>query len=211
MNVNKLKSFLLRFYVIRMMRRGLLRSKRKRIRGKGYTKVFCIGWLKTGTTSFGVAMRRIGFKHLGWDQDLWRNWYEKGKIEKLVAYARHFDSFDDLPWNMIDILPLLDEAYPNSKFVLLERNEEEWFESFKNHERKRGVEIASDKMLVKQKYYERNELVKSYFSDKKSDQLLVMNVMEGDGYEKLCAFLEVPRVNEPFPHANKRAGMAVLN
>ena len=90
-----------------------------------YNKVFCLGWIKTGTTSFGNAMRRLGFKHCGWNQDAWREWYAKGEIDKIIKYARYFESFDDLPWSQIDILERLDREFPGSKFVLLERDRRE--------------------------------------------------------------------------------------
>ena len=44
--------------------------------------------------------------------------------------------------------------------------------------------------------------IKEYFKDRPGD-LLVMNICEGEGWEKLCPFLGVPIPNEPFPNVNK--------
>ena len=35
-------------------------------------RVLCVGFQKTGTSSFGVAMRQLGFSHYGYDRDLQR-------------------------------------------------------------------------------------------------------------------------------------------
>ena len=53
-----------------------------------------------------------------------------------------------------------------------------------------------------QEYDEHNKQVIAYFKDKPS-QLLVMNITEGDGWEKLCKFLNKPIPNKAFPHKNK--------
>ena len=41
--------------------------------------------------------------------------------------------------------------------------------------------------------------VKEYFKDRPED-LLIMNIFEGDGWEKLCCFLSKPVPDIPFPH-----------
>ncbi len=192
----------LHFSLVRKIRRLSLRITKPRS-FKNYNKVFCVGWQKTGTTSFGDGMRRLGFKHCSWDRDVWREWYEKGNIAKVFRYAKHFESFDDLPWNKIEILEQLDKEFPGSKFVLLERDSESWFKSFQKQLIKKGHIPSTDKASCIKKYEEHNEYVRQYFSGEKQKQLLIMNVINGDGYEKLCPFLELPVLNEPFPHSNK--------
>jgi hypothetical protein len=44
-----------------------------------------------------------------------------------------------------------------------------------------------------------NESVLEFFEDKE-DQLLTMNIPEGDGYEKLCPFLGLDKINQKFPN-----------
>ena len=46
-----------------------------------------------------------------------------------------------------------------------------------------------------------NEEVRAYFGD--SDDFLEFSIEEGDGWEKLCRFLDKPVPNVPFPHKNK--------
>ena len=52
--------------------------------------------------------------------------------------------------------------------------------------------------------YQRHvENVKRYFADRPGD-LLVLEIANGDGYEKLAPFLGVPVPEQPFPHKGKR-------
>jgi len=34
-------------------------------------------------------------------------------------------------------------------------------------------------------------------------KLLVINIFDGDGWDKICSFLNEPIPNVPFPHQNK--------
>jgi len=168
---------------------------------EGHNKVFCLGWLKTGTTSFGDAMRRLGFKHCGWDEEAYA-WYKAGRLEKLIQFAEHFESFDDLPWNQADLLSSLDKAYPSSKYILLERDPESWYSSYLQHTRERGYSPAPERESSIREFLEHQTFIKEYFRASAPHQLLVMNVIDGQGYETLCPFLGVPVLNEPFPHSN---------
>jgi len=55
--------------------------------------------------------------------------------------------------------------------------------------------------LYKKKYAEHNRQVMATIP---KDQLLVMDIAAGDGWEKLCPFLEQPVPDCPFPHGHKR-------
>ena len=58
-----------------------------------------------------------------------------------------------------------------------------------------------DKNAEAQKYLTRNQKVIEYFKDK--DQLLVLDVVGGEGWVKLCPFLEKPIPNKDFPWRNR--------
>jgi len=45
--------------------------------------------------------------------------------------------------------------------------------------------------------------VRTYFADQPG-KLLILNLYQGDGWEKICDFLDCPIPNEVFPHENKR-------
>jgi hypothetical protein len=62
-------------------------------------KVFCIGWVKTGTTTLGQALRILGFDHGGPHLDLWvAKQYASGDFRPLIAEASRYDSLEDWPW-----------------------------------------------------------------------------------------------------------------
>jgi hypothetical protein len=59
---------------------------------------------------------------------------------------------------------------------------------------------APKEFLFKKKYIEHNDSVRNYVP---RERLLVMNISEGDGWDKLCPFLGVPVPPVEFPHANR--------
>ena len=67
-----------------------------------------------------------------------------------------------------------------------------------------GSTIALE-YLYKKKYLDHNA---SVLHEVPTERLLVMDVTAGDGWEKLCAFLELPVPDEPFPHEHR--GVRVL-
>ena len=146
-------------------------------------------------------MRRLGFKHWGWDEDIWNEWYQRGRIDDVIEFARHFESFDDLPWNAIDLLETLDHEFPDSKFVLLERDRDTWLASLREHNRHQGQTLSTSTQVEELQL--RNQQIKEHFSGDKAQQLLTMNVVVGDGYERLCPFLGMSVLSEEFPHANR--------
>jgi Sulfotransferase domain len=62
-----------------------------------------------------------------------------------------------------------------------------------------GSPVARE-FMYKKRYVEHNERV---VADVPAERLLLMDVTEGDGWEKLCPFLGAPVLPTPFPHHNK--------
>jgi hypothetical protein len=125
----------------------------------------------------------------------------------------NFDALTDLP--AARFYRELDKAFPNSKFILTVRNEESWLRScskffakgkhrfFKWQQLHFDMYGANrfDSALFQEAYLNHLKDVKSYFANRPND-LLVMNIPNGDSWEKLCAFLEVEEPNRSFPKAN---------
>ena len=112
----------------------------------------------------------------------------------------------------------LDYKHPDSKFVLCTRDLDSWLDSIqficeKYPSTDKDIAILRRMLLYesvtfnRQKfidaYYRHHEDVRRYFHDLRMD-LLEMNIIEGDGWEKLCPFLKLPIPKVPFPHFNKR-------
>jgi hypothetical protein len=126
-----------------------------------------------------------------------------------------FQWIRDVPW--CAAYRYLDSAFPRSRFVLTVRDEERWISSTLRHispdhretsggERFREWFFGAaypqgneEKYLAK--YRSHNREVREYFAD--SDSLLVCDWEQGDGWEHLCRFLNLPNPAEPFPHANR--------
>jgi len=106
------------------------------------SKVFCIGESKTGTSSFGVAMRRcFGINHLrgSWisanelcSDELMLGSEESKVYLKVFDFIKKGDSFDDQPFGHGEFYKILHEKYPNAKFVLTVRDGETWYRSMFN-------------------------------------------------------------------------------
>jgi hypothetical protein len=172
-------------------------------------KVFCIGWHKTGTSTLGDALLALGYTVTGARLDLAHSLMD-GEIEPALRVAEQFEALQDVPWAAL--FKELDTEFPNSKFVLTVRGEEEWLNSAKKHFKDRygkirewlygkGVLEGNEKLYL-ERYRKHYQDVEVYFKDRQDD-IIIMDFKQGDGWEKLCAFLDKPIPRKAFPHSNK--------
>jgi len=180
------------------------------------TKVVGIGLPKTGTTSLGYCFRRLGFKHQTYDMDL-AVLVKNNQLAPVLKEAEKHETFEDWPWFMI--YRQMDEAFPNSKFVLtLRKDTETYVTSLKGHHEREGIRkpdfikphwwaavfgvepIDWDYQKSAERYEKHNRDVLEYFRDRIDKDLLVVCWENGDGWSRLCEFLNRPQPNEPFPH-----------
>lgn len=173
------------------------------------TKVFGIGFHKTGTTSLDVALTTMGYKVCGHRlelaEDLFRN-----DLTRAFEITEQYDAFQDNPWPLL--YRELDDRYPSSKFILTIRDNEKWIKSVTNHFRTTHTEMRrwiygvghpeGNEELYLAKYQKHNNDVVEYFKHR-PDDLLIVSWENGDGWEKLCHFFGRPVPSVPFPHANK--------
>ena len=165
-------------------------------------KVFCIGFNKTGTTSLGRALGSLGYRNSSFNRVVWRQYYLKGKIEKVIEYASKFESFDDLPWLKEDLIPFLDKSFPGSKWIYLERDEKEWKSSFVKWSKNRfGYSYDPDD--GRRKYDAHRKFVFKYFETRVNKDLLVLSIKDPEGFKKLAEFLGKQTDQFEFPHFNK--------
>lgn len=106
------------------------------------TKIFCIGFNKTGTTSISSL-----FSNLGYDvapQHVFEPLLKevmKGDFKRLIKYVKYKGVvFQDVPFSVPNIYKILDREFPNSKFILTVRdNSDIWYSSIVNfHSKKIG-------------------------------------------------------------------------
>lgn len=99
-------------------------------------KIFGIGLIKTGTTTFGQAMMKLGFNHCeGWHGlvNKLAAPYISGELEPLFDLISKHDSFEDFPFCAPGMLSILDQKYPDAKFILTVREETSWFRSLSKY------------------------------------------------------------------------------
>ena len=182
-------------------------------------KIFGVGLPKSGTTSIRSALRILGFKSYG------ANAGQNGFILKKQLLNKNFklkflNKFNVL-YNFASAVfyKELDQVYPNSKFILNIRDKELWLASSEKWFAKYPGLSPVSKMLFPKLYgcrkfnkdkfsamYDKHiENVLIYFADRPQD-LLVINVCNGDGWEKLCPFFGLDQPNVEFPWENKNRG-----
>lgn len=172
------------------------------------SKIFAIGFHKTGTTSLADALESLGYRVCGGT-----GLRDPRIADRALAVATerlpHFDAFQDNPWPIL--YRELDALCPGSRFILTERDTDRWFASASEHfgaddtpmrEWIYGVgHPRGHEEVYRTRYEEHYEQVRDYFRDR-PDDLLSIDITRGDGWKELCEFLghEVP--DEPFPHRN---------
>ena len=176
-------------------------------------KVFCIGFQKTGTTTMMQALTLLGYRVTGpnhvRDSDIAET-YERIAAE----LSDRFDAFQDNPWPLV--YRQMDARHPGSKFVLTVRDEQKWYDSYRNHfEDKQcspmeeliyGPEarfLGGGAELYKGRMRRHDAEVRDYFRDRPED-LLVLDVTEDPRWAPICDFLGLPVPPVAFPHSNHR-------
>lgn len=186
------------------------------------TRLFGIGMHKTATRSLHVALTKLGFKSGHWENAHWAKavWMEIKHLGKSLALER-FYAVSDAP--IPHLYRELDNAYPNSKFILTIRNEGEWLRSVEKHFDPRFNEFSKewdtdpfthrmhrqiygrekfDREVFLAAYRAHNAAVLEYFRDRPND-LLVMNMSAGAGWPELCGFLDMPVRECNYPTAGE--------
>lgn len=185
------------------------------------TRVFGIGYHRTGTTSLSKAFQILGFDTFHFESgDKARDIYNEMLAHGKSTALEHYYALCDSP---IPVLyKLLDKAYPNSKFILTVRDHNSWLESVewlfshKNPDRwtwdrwpisnilHTAMYGRSDfeKAVMADSFRSHNEEVVRYFSGRNND-LLVMDTNK-PSWEWLATFLGQPVPPVPYPHEGSR-------
>lgn len=162
-----------------------------------------------------AALTQLGYRVSGTIGDnLTADEIEARGAQFCIEMMEDFDAAEDMPWP--HFFRELDDAFPGSKFILTVRDPEAWFQSLDNHFGHQATELnafaygrdhararghKSPWVSVYKAHY---EAVRDYFQARPGD-LLEMNLAEGDGWDKLCSFLDKPEPDAPFPAKNTSA------
>jgi len=193
-----------------------IRSSWLQVRPVRPGKVVGIGLPKTGTTSLGYCLRRFGYKHQTFDMDLALK-VKRNQIDEVMKEAEKRESFEDWPWFLL--YREFDQKFPNTKFILtLRKDTATYVKSLQGHHDREGIR---NKDFIKphwwdevhgvdphewdyeesaQRYQRHNRAVLDYFEGRIDQDLLVVCWENGDGWDRLCQFLNKRTPVEPFPH-----------
>lgn len=176
-------------------------------------KVVGIGLGRTGTQSLAKALENLGYRAKHCPQ-----FYldESGDLCISQEDIEQFDAVTDEP--CILVYKDIDQCYPGSKFILTVREEQSWLRSVENnstalrkwraqfpavpllHQALYGTAVF-DPVLFADAYRKHVESVRAYFQDRPGD-VLIMDICDGEGWERLCPFLGLQIPDLPFPRLN---------
>lgn len=158
-----------------------------------FNKIFQIGFNKCGTTSLFEYFKSTGIKCIHWDNDKiaeqMQNNFQNG-MPLLNGYEQ-FTFFSDFAH--IEYFKLLDQQYPNSKFILNVRDKQKWIQSRIKHpnslkESMERFNMTKEQVLAKwsRDWDTHIANVKKYFKQR-PDDLLIYNI-EQDTSQKIESF-----------------------
>lgn len=177
--------------------------------------VFNIGLNRAGTTSLAEALGILGIKTL-------HHKYQGNRLFDLMQQNIHsgqrlFYGLDHLYWGFSDFagqyfFQLLDQQYPGSKFILTTRELDAWLASRERKVRKNHADpdyryhfLQIDREGWAREYRAFHQAATKYFAGRDKD-FLIIDIPSGEGWEKLCRFLDKPMPEVPFPNRNALAG-----
>ncbi len=180
------------------------------------TKVFGVGFHKTGTSSLGVALEKLGYSVASFRpfrEMANSDHVELSEVEALaLEIAAKHDAAKDSPWPIL--YKTLDAAFPGSKFIHIQRNPEKWIASavsdFGTHPNAiRNLIYGSSHPRGNEaewiaRYERHNREIKEYFAGREAD-FVSLDLDAGEvNWENVCSFLGEPVPNMPWPHSNQR-------
>ena len=168
-------------------------------------KIFGIGFHLTGTTELGTALAELGYRTCGARAAL-VPFIEANDWRAIDHVVGTHQAFVDNPWPVL--YQALDKRYPGSKFILTIRDRRTWMKKVMQYYAGRPnmmrqwiyghSEPDGHRPAYLERFLRHNIEVQHTFAHRPQD-LLVMDLDAGDGWQKLAAFLGQPVPNRPFP------------
>ena len=187
-------------------------------------KIFAVGLSRTGTSSLNEALRRLGHRAVHFPDDAATqteitDFLARRPPELRLSLLASVDALTDTPVSVT--YQALDRAYPGSRFILTVRDKKSWLESCRTYWhgpllRELGGPTAAYIRRINAAVYGAEEYDQVGFSaaydahvagvldyfHARPDDLLVMRICDGDGWEPLCGFLATAPPRSPFPRLN---------
>lgn len=150
--INKLLS-LLSLKIIKVKRTNHNTSKDKQKQ-----KIFGIGFNKTGTTTLEKVLVDLGYNipDQASQELLLTHDVENGRFHNFKEFLNDYDFFQDRPFSQNHTYIACDLLFPNSKFILTIRDEDEWFKSIYNFHKK--IFGFTDKSEISESFFKGKNL-----------------------------------------------------
>lgn len=168
-------------------------------------KVVGTGLGKTGTKTLKQALELLGYRTI----------HLPRSIEEIDAYDAACDNSVAVAFRE------LDERYPDARFIHTSRCLDDWIASWQRHDQRirhygrrslpdwlKQVRIRAfgqaefNAEMWTQAYVQHEQAVLEHFKDR-PEKLLFLKICEGDGWAKLCPFLDKPIPAVAFPWQNQ--------
>jgi len=186
------------------------------------SKIFVLGYNKTGTKSLAKALEILGYNvlHMGAREKLIRIMYDNLVENKpILNRIGQFDCYLDYPIFEPNVFSHIVNEHRDAKYISLTRNYDDYVESVLKDKIKNlddgivdswnwlgvgGKEVFENYPKYQKEWVKEKTKFKHQsnirFLDKYMIDFLEMNICDsGDGWEELCSYLDQPIPNEEFP------------
>jgi Sulfotransferase domain len=176
------------------------------------SKTVVIGLSKTGTSTLHHMLATLGYRVCGPRKDLLAR-VRSGEMFAIDDTLDAYDAFEDWPWPLT-YRHVLERYGENAKFILTVReSSDRWLASVISHglrtDPTKSMRLAYNyyrpfgrERQFEEMYEQHNDEVRSFFAAYPG-QFIEFCLETGDGWEKLCGFLNEPVPALPVPHANR--------
>lgn len=177
----------------------------------GPPKVFCLGLMKTGTSTLTEALELLGLRTLHWGGRQAHHDVLDAVAAGELAIGRlpARDAYSDIS-TLSDRFVLTDLQHPGSRFILTVRDVDAWVDSRRRHvERNRasqqigryaGRNTEVDEPAWRAMWHAHLDGVRAHFAGR--SDLLEIDLTASPRWDELAAFLDRPAPDVAFPAAN---------
>jgi hypothetical protein len=139
------------------------RSRAPRRQAHSSGRIFCVSMQRSGTTSVGDWLEAHGLRRAGSPTSVrmgWTRFWWQGNHDVIFESQEFLDAeiLEDDPWWCPGVYRMVAERFPDARFILLERDEDTWFDSMCRHSGGRNPGWTDVHARIYQREDEWNEL-----------------------------------------------------
>lgn len=181
----------------------IITPKSKKFKSR-FDTVFVIGRSKTGTSSVKDFLKSYGSKHLTINRWVTRKYLQKD-YDFLISLISKYNSFDDKPWNRLDVIEKVMELDLNIGFIYTYRDPKERFDSMVRYAKKISEDIPGENTRKDSSNSDIKHIKEvEYYAGKFGKNILFIDVTKSNNRaQEIHNFLGFDGPIKNFPHSNK--------